>query len=212
MSWESICTPHSEAQPWKRRKNSRRTKAGGVWYGLLQGIFSGLGRPPGVGNGNPLQYSCQENPMDRGAWWLWSVRSQRVRHDRVRTWPHSGSSSWSQEHLHSLQNHPEMMRLQGYMVLTASRNSSLTYLIQRLPGLSCTPVVTGNSLPTSVDSQPMAHIEWPARNNPIYAVMGRTRWGVEIPGHKVRVTVCKLSPPEFCFLSCEDCCSGSFSH
>ena len=24
---------------------------------------------PGVGNGNPLQYSCLENPMDRGAWW-----------------------------------------------------------------------------------------------------------------------------------------------
>ena len=28
-----------------------------------------LGRSPGEGNGNPLQYSCQENPMDRGAWW-----------------------------------------------------------------------------------------------------------------------------------------------
>ena len=28
----------------------------------------GLGRPPGGGNGNPLQYSCLENPMDRGAW------------------------------------------------------------------------------------------------------------------------------------------------
>ena len=25
--------------------------------------------PPGEGNGNPLQYSCLENPMDRGAWW-----------------------------------------------------------------------------------------------------------------------------------------------
>ena len=31
--------------------------------------ISGLGRSPGVGNGNPLQYSCLENPMDRGAWW-----------------------------------------------------------------------------------------------------------------------------------------------
>jgi len=30
---------------------------------------SGLGRSPGEGNGNPLQYSCLENPMDRGAWW-----------------------------------------------------------------------------------------------------------------------------------------------
>jgi len=28
----------------------------------------GLGRSPGEGNGNPLQYSCVENPMDRGAW------------------------------------------------------------------------------------------------------------------------------------------------
>ena len=27
------------------------------------------GRSPGVRNGNPLQYSCLENPMDRGAWW-----------------------------------------------------------------------------------------------------------------------------------------------
>ena len=29
----------------------------------------GLGRSPGAGNGNPLQDSCLENPMDRGAWW-----------------------------------------------------------------------------------------------------------------------------------------------
>ena len=29
----------------------------------------GSGRPPGEGSGNPLQYSCLENPMDRGAWW-----------------------------------------------------------------------------------------------------------------------------------------------
>ena len=33
------------------------------------GSIPGLGRSPGVGNGNPLQYSCLENPMDRGAWW-----------------------------------------------------------------------------------------------------------------------------------------------
>ena len=32
-------------------------------------LISGLGRSPGVGNGNPLQYSCLGNPMDRGAWW-----------------------------------------------------------------------------------------------------------------------------------------------
>ena len=32
------------------------------------GSIPGLGRSPAEGNGNPLQYSCLENPMDRGAW------------------------------------------------------------------------------------------------------------------------------------------------
>ena len=33
------------------------------------GLIPGLGRSPGEGNGNPLQYSCLENSMDGGAWW-----------------------------------------------------------------------------------------------------------------------------------------------
>ena len=33
------------------------------------GSIPGWGRFPGEGNGNPLQYSCLENPMDGGAWW-----------------------------------------------------------------------------------------------------------------------------------------------
>ena len=33
------------------------------------GLILGLGRSPGGGRGNPLQYSYLENPMDRGAWW-----------------------------------------------------------------------------------------------------------------------------------------------
>ena len=33
------------------------------------GSIRGLGRSSGEGNGNPLQYSCLGNPMDRGAWW-----------------------------------------------------------------------------------------------------------------------------------------------
>ena len=33
------------------------------------GLFPGLGECPGEGNGNPLQYSCLENPTGRGAWW-----------------------------------------------------------------------------------------------------------------------------------------------
>ena len=34
-----------------------------------RGSISGSGRSPGEGNGNPLQYFCLENPMDRGSWW-----------------------------------------------------------------------------------------------------------------------------------------------
>ena len=33
------------------------------------GVLPGLGRSPGGGHGNPLQYSCLENPIDRGTWW-----------------------------------------------------------------------------------------------------------------------------------------------
>ena len=39
----------------------------------------GLGRSPGEGNGNPLQYSCMENPMDRGAW-------QAIVHGVTKSW------------------------------------------------------------------------------------------------------------------------------
>ena len=33
------------------------------------GLIPGFGRSPGEGNGNPLQYSCLKNAMDRGVWW-----------------------------------------------------------------------------------------------------------------------------------------------
>ena len=46
-----------------------------------RGLIPGSGRPPGGGNGNPFQSSCLENPMDRGAWGLQSMGSQRIRHD-----------------------------------------------------------------------------------------------------------------------------------
>ena len=46
------------------------------------GSIPGLGKSPGEQNGNLLQYSCLENPMNRGAWRaIQSMGSQRVRHD-----------------------------------------------------------------------------------------------------------------------------------
>ena len=47
------------------------------------GSTPGSGRSPAEENGSPLQYSCLENPKDRGAWWV--MGSQRVRHN----WAHT---------------------------------------------------------------------------------------------------------------------------
>ena len=55
------------------------------------GMIPGLGRSSGEGNGNLLQYSCLENPMDRGAWWATVHGAARVGHDLV-TKPRRGSS------------------------------------------------------------------------------------------------------------------------
>ena len=58
----------------------------------------GSGRPPGEGNGKPLQYSCLENPMDRGGWWATVHRSQRVGHNWA-TEQQQQQSQWEQGRL-----------------------------------------------------------------------------------------------------------------
>ena len=45
------------------------------------GSIPGSGRSPGGGNGNPLQYFCPENPMDRGAWQTTAYGVTRVGHE-----------------------------------------------------------------------------------------------------------------------------------
>ena len=45
------------------------------------GLIPGLGRSPGEGNSNPLQYSCLENPMDRKALWATVYGIASIRHD-----------------------------------------------------------------------------------------------------------------------------------
>ena len=54
------------------------------WKHLTLGDLSsvpGSGRSRGGGHGNPLQYSCQENPMDRGAWWPTVHSVERAGHE-----------------------------------------------------------------------------------------------------------------------------------
>ena len=47
-----------------------------TWLGFRTGLLK-----LGEGNGNPLLYSCLENPMDGGAWWATVYGSKRVGHD-----------------------------------------------------------------------------------------------------------------------------------
>ena len=51
----------------------------------VPGSIPGSGRSPGEGNGNPLQYTCLENPRDRGAWWaaVHGVAKSRTRLSNV---------------------------------------------------------------------------------------------------------------------------------
>ena len=50
-----------------------------------QGLIPGSGRSPRGGNGNPLQHSCLENPMDRGAWWA-TVHGVAKSRTRLSNW------------------------------------------------------------------------------------------------------------------------------
>ena len=70
------------------------------------GSIPGSGRAPGGGNGNPFQYSCLENPMDRGAWWaaVHGVAKSQIRLKQLSTHtrsysekamaPHSSTLAW----------------------------------------------------------------------------------------------------------------------
>ena len=63
--------------PWSSVSKESACNAGDL------GSIPGFERSPGEGNGNPLQYSCLENPMDRGAWRTIVHVVTRVRHDLV---------------------------------------------------------------------------------------------------------------------------------
>ena len=57
-------------------------------------LIPGLERSPGEGNGNPLQYSCLENPMDRGAWWATVHGGHKESDPAVHTHTHTQTIFW----------------------------------------------------------------------------------------------------------------------
>ena len=68
-------------------KKKSACNAGGV------GLIPGLGRCPGEGNGNPLQYSCIENFMARGAW-------QATVHGAAKNWTQLSDFTFTFQHRH----------------------------------------------------------------------------------------------------------------
>ena len=72
-AWWAAIYGVAQSQTWLKRLSSRSS------YGAL--VSPRLGRSPGEGNGNPLQYSCLENLMDKGAWQLRVHGVVRVGHD-----------------------------------------------------------------------------------------------------------------------------------
>ena len=67
---------HWEHYQYERASHQLNTEYAATWMAqtvknlpVNAGSIPGLGRSPGRGNGNPLQYSCLENPMDREGWW-----------------------------------------------------------------------------------------------------------------------------------------------
>ena len=74
---------------WKGGSKGRRYMYTYAYSTEDLGLTPGSGISPGVGNGNPLEYYCLENFMDRGAWWAKFMESQRIEHD------------WATEHTHN---------------------------------------------------------------------------------------------------------------
>ena len=79
------------------------------------GSVPGSGRSPGEGNGDPLQYSCLENPMDRGAWWatVHGVAKSRAR------------LKWLTAHAHCIINHL-LLLLYGVLFCSGCHNEILS--------------------------------------------------------------------------------------
>ena len=97
--------------------------------------ISGLGGSTGEGNGNPLQYSCLENPTDRGAWWatVRGVLKSRTWLKQLSTHAHSWGTgpgrSWAVRTLASLSARLGKRAVLTFHVLWLLAHQSLSYTL-----------------------------------------------------------------------------------
>ena len=89
MSTAAQCTVlliFAQVDNFQNKKLKTGTSLVGQWLSLCASnagatvdvsLIPGLGRHPGEGNGNPLQHSCWDNSMDRGAWWATGSKAEK---------------------------------------------------------------------------------------------------------------------------------------
>ena len=98
--------------PWSQGVHGFPSSSGGKASACNAGdpgLIPGSGRSPGEGNGNPLQYSCLENPIDRGAWRAivhgvaksWTLLSNTHTHTHTRTHTHTYTHTHVHTHTHT---------------------------------------------------------------------------------------------------------------
>ena len=95
---KSICFRDKISVSWGFHSNSDGKES--TWNAGDLGLIPGLRRSPGEGHGNPLQYSCLENPMDRGAWQatVHRVAQSRTRLNQLRARAHTHTHTHTHTH------------------------------------------------------------------------------------------------------------------
>ena len=138
------------------------------------GLIPGSGRDPREGNGNPLQYSCLGNPMDRGAWWAtvhgghkesdmteWLSPTTATNAEGQDICLHSGHSvSQSPSDVSSSLPKDWEVQVQGWWAILRQMDAlgrcsgSGRSLIEQVQGTRCSLRQTAGVLPPSIESEP----------------------------------------------------------
>ena len=84
------------------------------------GLIPGSGRSPGGGNGNPLQYSCLENPMDREGWWA-------TVHAVTKSWTWLNTHTQACMQTHRIMSVFLFLLIKGFLLLTWEIYKVLTF-------------------------------------------------------------------------------------
>ena len=87
------------------------------------GSIPGSGRSPGEGSGNPLQYYCLENPMERGAWWatVHGVAKSRTRLSDL---------TFTNFHFHNIEYYVQLKIMLIEVLLTGKKKKHLQHIKQ----------------------------------------------------------------------------------